>query len=107
MVYGVQNSESEKIGFIGLVQAIESGLNDIIFFAIAIWFLISLETRIKRRRAVAAVSEVEQLTTGLSRKIWQKIMILNQTRDMRLQAVDPVTSSQTEQPSNSKDKQAS
>ncbi len=29
--------------------------------------------------AVATVSEVEQLTTGLSRKIWQKIMILTQT----------------------------
>lgn len=28
--------------------------------------------------AVAAVSEVEQLTTGLSRKIWQKIMLLSE-----------------------------
>ena len=28
--------------------------------------------------AVAAVSEVEQLTTGLSRKIWQKIVLLSQ-----------------------------
>jgi hypothetical protein len=27
--------------------------------------------------ALAAVNEVEDLTTGLSRKIWQKIMILN------------------------------
>lgn len=154
--YALQNSEAEKLGFIDLVQAVESGLNDLIFFAIAIYFLINLETRIKRRRAleavhelrsmahiidmhqltkdpervlqgwsatknspqekmtalqlnryldycsemlsligkiaslyvqhfddpaaVAAVSEVEQLSTGLSRKIWQKIMILNQTR---------------------------
>lgn len=161
VIYGLQSSDSESIGFFGLVQAIESGLNDIVFFAIAIWFLISLETRIKRRRAVAAVhelrslahvvdmhqltkdpervlrewtgtqnsptermsarelnryldycsemlsligkiaslyvqrfddseavavvSEVEQLTTGLSRKIWQKIMILNQTRETRIQ----------------------
>ncbi len=179
VIYGVQNSETEKIGFIELVQLIESGLNDIIFFAIAIWFLISLETRIKRRRAisavhelrslahvvdmhqltkdpervlrewsgtqnsptermtprelnryldycsemlsligkvaslyvqrfddsdaVAAVSEIEQLTTGFSRKIWQKIMILNQSRDMRLQT----TSSRTEQESSSEDKQES
>ncbi|SMP58855.1 hypothetical protein SAMN06265222_106135 [Neorhodopirellula lusitana] len=29
--------------------------------------------------SVAAVSEVEQLSTGLSRKIWQKIIILNQS----------------------------
>jgi hypothetical protein len=27
--------------------------------------------------ALAAVNEVEELTTGLSRKIWQKIMVLN------------------------------
>jgi len=27
--------------------------------------------------ALAAVNEVEALTTGLSRKIWQKIMIIN------------------------------
>ena len=27
--------------------------------------------------ALAAVNEVEELTTGLSRKIWQKIMTLN------------------------------
>lgn len=32
--------------------------------------------------AVAAVSEVEQLTTGLSRKIWQKIMLLSQVADL-------------------------
>ncbi len=164
VAYGLQNSESEQIGFFGLVQAIEAGLNDIVLFALAIWFLISLETRIKRRRAisavrelrslahvvdmhqltkdpervirgwsgtpnsptermtayelnryldycsemlsligkiaslyvqrfddsdaVAAVSEIEELSNGLSRKIWQKIMILNQTRDMRLQTTD-------------------
>lgn len=31
--------------------------------------------------AVATVSEIEQLTTSLSRKIWQKIMILHQTTE--------------------------
>ncbi|MEO1615415.1 MAG: hypothetical protein AAFV88_06170 [Planctomycetota bacterium] len=31
--------------------------------------------------AVAAVSEVEQLTTSLSRKIWQKIMLLSQLHE--------------------------
>lgn len=33
--------------------------------------------------AVAAVSEVEQLTTGLSRKIWQKIMLLSQIAEFQ------------------------
>jgi hypothetical protein len=28
-------------------------------------------------RAVSAVNDVEELTSGLSRKIWQKIMVLN------------------------------
>ncbi len=153
----LQISESERVSFIALVNAAESGANIVILLALAIWYLINLETRIKRRRAiaavhelrsiahvvdmhqltkdpervlrewsgtqhspklrmtprelnryldycseilamigkiaalyvqrfddsdaVAAVSEVEQLSTGLSRKIWQKIMILNQTRD--------------------------
>ena len=31
--------------------------------------------------ALAAVNEVESLTTGLSRKIWQKIMILYNVED--------------------------
>jgi hypothetical protein len=165
VAYGLQSSDSGEIGFIELVQAIEAGLNDIIFFAVAIYFLVSLETRIKRRRAlaavhelrslshiidmhqltkdperivrdwsgtenspqqkmtplqlnryldycsemlsltgkiaslyvqhfddasaVAAVSEVEQLSTGLSRKIWQKIMILHQTPDEEFLPPEP------------------
>lgn len=36
--------------------------------------------------AVATVSEVEDLTTGLSRKIWQKIMILTQMDEAQLQS---------------------
>ena len=31
--------------------------------------------------ALAAVNEVEDLTTGFSRKIWQKIMIINSPQD--------------------------
>jgi hypothetical protein len=138
------------------VQAVESGVNDLVFVAIAIFFLITIEVRIKRRRALkavhelrsiahiidmhqltkdphalmnpgadtksspkramsdfelsryldycsemlslvgkiaalyvqrfddpvvlAAVDEIEDLTTGISRKIWQKIMIINQEK---------------------------
>ena len=121
----------------------EAGFNDIVFFGIAVFFLLSIETRVKRRRALtvlhelrslahivdmhqltkdpalisadremspaelgryldfcsdilsliskvaallvqhfgdgvvlAAVNEIETLTTGLSRKVWQKITIL-------------------------------
>ncbi len=138
-----------------LVQALEAGVNDLIFIGLVLFFLFTLEGRIKRRRALhflrelralahiidmhqltkdpdrivgaaddtqsspqreldrfllgryldycsellslvskvaalyaqsfddpvvlAAVDEVESLTTGLSGKIWQKIMIVDQT----------------------------
>ena len=138
-----------------LVQALEAGVNDVIFIGLVLFFLFTLEGRIKRRRALhflrelralahiidmhqltkdpdrvvgsaddtrssprreldrfligryldycsellslvskvaalyaqsfddpvvlAAVDEVESLTTGLSGKIWQKIMIVDQT----------------------------
>ncbi len=134
------------------LEAIDAGVNDLVMTGVGIFFLVTLETRIKRRRAlhalhelrsvahvidmhqltkdpdrlvrgrhntasspkntlsafelrryldycsemlsltgkiaatylqrfddpaaVAAVNEIEDLTTGLSRKIWQKIMIL-------------------------------
>ncbi|MDA8743205.1 hypothetical protein N9N28_01115 [Rubripirellula amarantea] len=169
VIYALLKVEADKIGVLEWIAAIESGLNDIIFFAIAIYFLVRLETRIKRERtlkaihelraiahiidmhqltknperyvrewtdtknspkktmsafelnryldycsemlsligkiaalyvqhfddadAVAAVSEVEQLTTGLSRKIWQKIMILEQTR-----VLDDCNDTQPDQP---------
>jgi hypothetical protein len=61
VVYAIQSLEAEQIGVIELVQALESGLNDIIFFAIAIFFLFTLETRIKRARAIAAVHELRSI----------------------------------------------
>ncbi|TWT86460.1 hypothetical protein [Neorhodopirellula pilleata] len=42
--------------------------------------------------SVAAVSDVEQLSTGLSRKIWQKIMILNQSISDTSASLAPVES---------------
>ena len=126
-----------------IVQTIEAGVNDIVFFGIAVFFLLRVESRIKRRKALemlhelrslthivdmhqltkdpalltsdgemspaelgryldfcsdmlsliskvaalmvqhfnddvvlAAVNEIETLTTGLSRKVWQKITLL-------------------------------
>jgi hypothetical protein len=143
------------------IPLLEAGVNDIVFIAIAIFFLVNLETRIKRRRVlnslhqlrvfahiidmhqlhkdpervldrgelmpstpriemttfelsryldyssellsltsiiaglyaqnsddpllVDTVSDIEQLTNGISRKIWQKLMILDllNNRDQR------------------------
>jgi hypothetical protein len=142
-----------------LVQGLESGVNDVLFVAAAVFFLLTIEARVKRRRALRAVhelraiahvidmhqltkdpewvldrgretgvlpprtmtrfelsryldycseslsltgklaalyvqefddpvalqavNEVEDLTTGLSRKIWQKLMVLYQVEPVR------------------------
>jgi len=138
-----------------LIQTIEAGVNDVVFFGIAVFFIVSIEGRVKRRRALgmlhelrslahivdmhqltkdperlasqrgatsdhaqptmgadlgkyldfcsellsliskiaalfvqhlndsvvlAAVNEIEELTTGLSGKIWQKITILERVK---------------------------
>jgi hypothetical protein len=147
-----------------IVQALESGVNDVLFVGAAIFFLLTMEGRIKRRRALRAihelraiahvidmhqltkdpewvldrgretgvlpartmsrfelsryldycsealsltgkvaalyiqgfedpvalqaVNEVEDLTTGLARKIWQKLMILYSMREEGASRVD-------------------
>ncbi len=155
-------AEADEVGMIELLQALEAGINDIVFIGIAIFFLWSVERRYKRSRALrgiqklrsiahiidmhqlrkdparqsegwadtpssprptltvlelqryldycsemlsltaklavlitehfddprvlASVNEVELLTTGLSRKIWQKLMILDSA--VRLKAAE-------------------
>jgi hypothetical protein len=144
---------SEEFKLVEFVQLLESGINDVVLVGAAIFFLVTLENRIKRHRALGAihemraiahvidmhqltkdpewvlgrgqetgvlpprtmsrfelsryldycsemlsltgkvavlyvqdfdddvalagVNEVENLTNGLSRKIWQKLMVLN------------------------------
>jgi len=145
----------EPLSLAELVQTLEAGINDVVLVAAAVFFLVTLESRLKRRRALKAihelraiahvidmhqltkdperlvgtgpdtgllerrrmspfelgryldycsealslagkvaalyiqgfddpvalqaVNEVEGLTTGLSRKIWQKLMMLHST----------------------------
>ena len=147
------NPSQDKFEWDELVQVLEAGINDVLLIGAAIFFLTTIERRIKQRRALAAIhelrsvahiidmhqltkdperllrgcpqtsssprgamslfelrryldycsemlslvgkiatlyvqhfdddvslaaaSEVEELTTGLSQKIWQKIMILH------------------------------
>ena len=151
------SSPTQGSGLAEFVQGVESGVNDLVFLGIAVYFLISIETRLKRRvalrrihqlRSIAhivdmhqltkdperllathqdtasspqrtmtraelwryldycsellsltgkigalfvqrmddavvlqAVNEIEDLTNGLSRKIWQKITLLERTGD--------------------------
>ena len=50
-----------EAGFVTMLQAIESGVNDVIFFGIAVVFLGTVERRVKRRRALAAIHELRSL----------------------------------------------
>ncbi len=44
-----------------LVQAIESGVNDLVFIAVALFFLLTAEARLKRRRALKAIHELRSI----------------------------------------------
>ena len=48
--------------FADFVQAVEAGINDIVFVGIAIFFLVTLEARIKRQRALKAIHELRSLS---------------------------------------------
>ncbi len=47
--------------FADFVQAVDAGINDIVFVGIAIFFLVTLEGRIKRKRALGAIHELRAL----------------------------------------------
>jgi len=48
-------------GWPELVQVIESGVNDLVFLGIAVFFLLTIETRLKRRRALRALHELRSI----------------------------------------------
>ena len=57
----VRTDDTEPLTAVDFIQTFEAGLNDVIFVAVAIYFLVSFETRIKRRRALAAVHELRSI----------------------------------------------
>jgi hypothetical protein len=48
-------------GLSDVIQTIEAGINDVVFFGIAIYFLLTIETRLKRRRALATIRQLRSL----------------------------------------------
>jgi hypothetical protein len=48
-------------GITDVIQAIDAGVNDVIFFGLAIYYLSTLEVRRKRRRALAAIHELRSM----------------------------------------------
>ncbi len=57
----IMNISLKIISLAELIQVIEAVLNDIILISAAIFFLLSLEQRIKRTRALAALDELRAL----------------------------------------------
>jgi hypothetical protein len=62
-VLALANLQVSKMweSFADFVQAVEAAINDIVFFGIAIFFLVTLEARIKRQRALKAIHELRAL----------------------------------------------
>jgi hypothetical protein len=52
---------SASMSISDLVQGIEAAVNDVVFFGIAVYFLMTIEIRIKRRRALALLHQLRSL----------------------------------------------
>ena len=52
---------AEKLGFTEFVGVLESGINDVVFVGIAIFFLLRLEARFKQHKALVALDELRSL----------------------------------------------
>ena len=48
-------------GWPDFVQGVEAAINDVVFLGIAIFFLVTIETRLKRRRALAALHQLRSI----------------------------------------------
>ena len=48
-------------GIIDLMQGLEAGVNNLVFVAIAVWFLVTFESRPKRKAALAALHELRSI----------------------------------------------
>ncbi len=57
----VQNFQFDASGVFHLLQTTEAAINELIFLGLAIYFLISLETRIKRRSALTALHRLRSI----------------------------------------------
>lgn len=56
-----QVDEITRARFVDVVSALEAGTNELVLVGLAIFFLVNLETRIKRARAIGAIHELRSL----------------------------------------------
>jgi hypothetical protein len=55
------SATTEVTGLFELVQGVEAGVNDLVFLGIAIFFLTSIEGRLKRRRALRRIHQLRSI----------------------------------------------
>jgi hypothetical protein len=60
-VAGFLHVRSDLLDALNLAQFAEATLGSIVFLGAAVWFLISMETQLKRRRALAALHELRAI----------------------------------------------
>ena len=60
-VAGLTFTAPPQMSISELVQTIEAGVNDVVFFGIAVFFVVSIEGRVKRRRALRVLHELRSL----------------------------------------------
>jgi len=60
-VAGLTFSAPTQMSISDLLQTIEAGVNDVVFLGIAVFFVASIETRVKRRRALTVLHELRSL----------------------------------------------
>lgn len=54
-------ADAESVSTPELIQAVEAGINDLVLIGATIFFLVTLETRIKRGRALRAIHELRSI----------------------------------------------
>jgi hypothetical protein len=52
---------AEPLTLLDFVGALESGINDVVFIGVGVFFLMTAETRLKRHRALPAISELRTI----------------------------------------------
>lgn len=60
MIHGF-GTPREPLSFPDFVQVLEAGINDVVLIGVAIYFLVSLESRIKRHRALRLIHELRSI----------------------------------------------
>ncbi len=48
----------ERVNLAEFIQTMEAGINDVVLIGLAVFFLFTIETRVKRKRALAAIHEI-------------------------------------------------